>query len=192
MKFEMFTNRLNKDRRIVLITALVVLAAALIVGGTLAYFTGEETAYNVITTGNLVMTLHEETTGGVPFPEDGIDGVMPGDKVDKKVYLSNDGNVDMYARIGVKTVITPDTLDLKYIKLDIDTEHWTEKDGYYYYSTVLAPGEKTEPLFTQVQFDPAMPNEYQNCRVEVDVNAQSVQSKNNGTTALDAIGWPEA
>ena len=179
------------NRRRVMIIALVVVFAALIAGGTLAYFTDEETAYNVITTGNLDMTMHEETTGGEPFPEEGISGVMPGDDVDKKVYLSNDGNVDMYVRIGVETVIEPDTLSLEYISLDINTADWTEKDGFYYYNTALKPGEKTAPLFTQVSFDPDMPNDYQNCKVKVNVKAQAVQSRNNGDSALTASGWAE-
>lgn len=181
----------NKVRRRVAISALIVLMAALIAGGTLAYFTAEETAYNVITTGNLDMTLHEETTGGEAFPTEGISGVMPGENVDKKVYIENSGNVGMFVRISVETKIVPDTLSLKYITLDLNTTDWTEQDGFYYYNRVLEAGETTAPLFTQVSFDKNMPNEYQACKVMIDVKAQSVQSRNNGDSALTAAGWSE-
>ena len=56
----------------------------------------------------------------------------------------------------------------------------------------LKPGEQTKPLFTTVTFDTAMDNPYMNARVEIDIHAQAVQSKNNGTSALDAIGWSDA
>ena len=35
-----------------------------------------------------------------------------------------------------------------------------------------------------------MTNEYQNCTVEVIVKAQGVQTANNGSSALEAAGWP--
>lgn len=176
-------------RRIALIAAIICIVA-LIAGGTIAYFTAEETAYNVITTAGVDMELHEETDGGLPFPDEGISGVMPGDDVTKKVYIENTGSADFYVRIAVEKKITPDTLGLEYIKLDINDTDWTEKDGYYYYNKPVKPGEETTPLFTQVSFDEEMPNEYQECTVEVDVAAQCVQSKNNGETVFDAVGWP--
>ena len=183
--------RILGNRHRVMVIALIVLVAALIAGGTLAYFTDEETAYNVITTGNLDMMLHEETTDSKPFPKEGISGVMPGDVVDKKVYLSNEGNVDMYVRIGVETTIEPETLSLEYISLDINTADWTEKDGYYYYTKALKPGEATPALFNTVTFSPDMGNDYQECTVKVDVKAQAVQAKNNTDSALTAGGCAE-
>ena len=60
-------NRKFSKKRIAVIAAIVC-CIALVAAGSLAYFTAEETAYNVITTATLDMTLHEETTGGKPFP----------------------------------------------------------------------------------------------------------------------------
>ena len=179
------------SRRRVLTLALAVLMFALLAGGTLAYFTDEETAYNVITTGNLDMTLHEDMADGKPFPKDGYIGAMPGESVDKKVYISNDGSVGMYVRIAVQTSISPDTLSLDCVSIDWNTTDWTEQGGYYYYNSELKPGDNTAPLFTKVSFDAHMPNEYQSCKVNVTVKAQSVQSRNNGDSALTAAGWSE-
>lgn len=171
--------------------ATLVCCIAILASGTLAYFTAEETAYNVITTGSLSMILHEETDGGKPFPTEGVVGVVPNTDVTKKVYVENSGNVDMYVRISVEQAIDPE-LNLKYITLDLNTDDWTEQDGYYYYNRVLKSGEKTEPLFTQVSFSKNMGNEYMNARLTIDVNAQAVQSKNNTDSALTAAGWPQA
>lgn len=180
-------------KRIVLI-ALMVCCAALIATGTMAYFTAEETAFNVISMGVLKMELHEETTGGEPWPDGGIEGVMPGMDIDKKVYIENVGGVDFWARISVEQVIeaaegVEAELDFSNITLDLDEENWTEKDGWYYYNEAVKPGQETTPLFNVVQFGADLGNEYMNAHVEITVTAQTVQAKNNGATALEATGW---
>jgi len=52
------------QKRKVLLLAAVLICLAVAAGSTMAYFTAEETAHNVITTGSLSMDLVEETTGG--------------------------------------------------------------------------------------------------------------------------------
>lgn len=184
---------MNKKR--IALIAVVIACLALLAAGTTAYFTAEETQYNVITTGMLDMTLHETTTGGEPWPEEGISNVMPGVSVDKVVTVENTGGVDFYVRIALEKSITAAEgvaaeLNFEHITLDIDTENWTEQDGYYYYNRALLPGEATEPLFTTVFFEPEMGNEYMSAKVEIGVNAEAVQSRNNGEDALGATGWP--
>lgn len=181
-------------KRIVLLAALICIIAV-VATGTLAYFTAEETVNNVITTGVLDMDLVEETTGGVPFPteeEGGIGGVMPGQVVDKVAYIVNTGNVDLYARVKITTTcVNPagEALPLEGITLDYNTTDWTEKDGWYYYNKVVKPGEKTTPIIKTVTFDVSLGNEYMDAHVEVLVEAQSVQVKHNGESALEAAGW---
>lgn len=186
-------SRLKK--RIVLLAALLGVIAVMTTG-TLAYFTAEETVNNVITTGVLDMELVELTTGGVPFPteeEGGIDGVMPGMVVDKVAYVENTGSVDMYVRVRLTTTCkgAEGELPVDGITLDYNTAEWTEKDGWYYYNEVVTPGNATTPVITTVTFDKSLGNEYMNARVEVLVEAQSVQAKNNGSSALEAAGWTE-
>ena len=188
-------NAITIKKRAALIAAIVC-CIAMVAAGSLAYFNAQETAKNFITTGALKMALHDETTDGKPFPEDGISGVVPATTVDKKVYVENVGNVDMYVRIALDKVITPAKgtqaeLDFSNITLDIDSSKWTEKDGYYYYNRALKPGEKTEPLFTKVSFGAELGNDYMDAKVVIDVDAQAVQSKNNTDSALDAKGWPK-
>ena len=186
--------RARKKQKIIL-AAVLMICMAIFATGTLAYFTAEETAYNVITTGILSMDLVEETTGGEPWPEEGISGVMPGMEVDKVPYVRNNGGIDFWTRISVSMTVTGENgneLSAEYISLDFNRESWTEKDGYYYCNAVVEPGRETEPLFTKVTFDTDMPNAYMNARIEIDVHAEAVQSRNNGISALTASGWTDA
>ena len=185
----------NRAKKRIFVIAAILCIAAILTTGTLAFFTAEKTAFNVITTGTLEMKLVEETTDGRPFPEDGVSGVMPGQVVDKVVYVENTGNVDFYARIALEMTATASdgsALSVEHMLLDIDTENWTEKDGFYYYNSAVRPGEATEPLFRTVTFDTAMGNKYMDARFEIDVVAQTVQSRNNGNNALEASGWTDA
>ena len=84
---------------------------------------------------------------------------------------------------------TPDT---GLVELALNTAYWTEKDGYYYYTKALKPGEVTAPVFTSVTFNATMGNEYQNATATVDVFAQAVQTANNGDAVMNAQGWPKA
>ena len=43
-------------------------------------------------------------------------------------------------------------VDLGLVTMDIDTEKWVARDGFYYYADALKPGETSAPLFTAVTF----------------------------------------
>lgn len=194
-------------RRKLLVLALLVACVAVASVGTLAYFTQQETAYNVITTGTLSMKLHDETINEdgelVPFPawdeangEGGIPDTMPATAVDKLVYIENTGDVDMYARIKLTQYIVPakgveDELNFDYITLDLNETEWIKQGDYYYYYRALLAGETTEKLFTKVTFGPELGNEYMDCVVHIVVDAQTVQAKNNSDSPLTATGWSE-
>ena len=195
-KFSFLQISVGSKKRVLLI-ALIVCVVAILSVGTLAFFTEIGTAYNVITTGTIDATLKETTIDEegkeISFPENGIENVMPGTQVAKKVWVENSGTESMYVRLKVETKVTPSELDPKYILLGgLNTTEWTLNGGYYYYNSAVMAGEATSPLFESVDFDTNMPNEYQKCKVEVIVNMEVVQSKNNGATVFEAAGWPEA
>lgn len=177
----------------------VAIVAALSAYGSVAYFTAEDTARNVITAGKLKIELQEKmlTSDGektVPF-EDRL-GVMPGSEVSKIVEVKNTGGQDAWVRVSVNKAIelaegVEDEVDLSLISFDLNTDYWTEKDGFYYYTAKLAPGHTTEPLFTAVTFAKTMSNQYQNSKAILTVNAYATQTVHNGNTALEAAGWPE-
>ena len=177
----------------------VIIVVALSAYGSVAYFTAEDTARNVITAGKLKIELQEKmlTSDGektVPF-EDRL-GVMPGSEVSKIVEVKNTGGQDAWVRVSVNKAIelaegVEDEVDLSLISFDLNTDYWTEKDGFYYYTAKLAPGHTTEPLFTAVTFAKTMSNQYQNSKAILTVNAYATQTVHNGNTALEAAGWPE-
>lgn len=177
----------------------VIIVVALSAYGSVAYFTAEDTARNVITAGKLKIELQEKmlTSDGektVPF-EDRL-GVMPGSEVSKIVEVKNIGGQDAWVRVSVNKAIelaegVEDEVDLSLISFDLNTDYWTEKDGFYYYTAKLAPGHTTEPLFTAVTFAKTMSNQYQNSKAILTVNAYATQTVHNGNTALEAAGWPE-
>ena len=117
----------------------------------------------------------------------------------KKAYVENNGSVDFYTRVKIEKRFVPaqsdelPKLDTDLVELNINEKYWElRKDGFYYYKESVKPEEETEPLFTTVTFSTKMGNEYQNVKVIIDLDAQAVQSRNNGESALEATGWPES
>lgn len=184
-------------------TALVLICFSILGYSSLAYFTTEDTARNVITTDGLDITIEEwqETSAGrVPYPKDEPILVMPATEVSKIVTVRNH-KAESYirAKLDVK-VLDADKNEVtlteaqreKIIILHLNETDWTEKDGWWYYGSAVGTEKVTKPLLTKVEFDgPNMTNEYQNCTVEIIVTAQAVQTAHNGASALDALGWPE-
>jgi len=191
-----------KLKALVLALLLVVLGSISV--GTLAYFTADTTAHNVITSGGVEIELVETTIKDgeeIPFPEEGITGVMPGVDVAKIVKVENTGASAAWVRVKLEKVVTltdgttqntlPDGSEAVTYEIS-NPELWLTKDndGWYYYKTPVDPDKFTETIIETVKFAPKMGNEYQNCRAEVIVSAQAVQVANNGTDVLAAQGWP--
>lgn len=136
---------------------------------------------------------------------------MPGESVSKIVTVKNTGEAAAYIRVWVNTAISepgdpitnpliknlPLTIEVdgetvELIDIDYNTEDWEQgEDGYWYYGKALKAGETTEPLFENVTFHKLMGNAYQNSRTIVDVSAEATQVANNGTSSMEAAGWPE-
>lgn len=188
----------------ILYIAAILLCLSIITSGTLAYYTASDTARNVITSGGVDIAIEEwQQTGAglVPYPKDKPIHVMPSVTVSKIITVRNH---DAESFIRVKLTVTvldadgevmelTDTQRNAVIHLTMNSEGWTEKDGWWYYTDAVDTGDVTEPLLTAVSFDgPNMTNEYQNCTVQIDVNAQAVQFANNSGNVLDALGWPES
>ena len=184
------------NKRRILIIALILCLIAVGATGTAAYFSAETRAHNVITSGGVDLEIHEwaDDDKTEEFPEDGVDNVVPATSVTKIVEIENTGSASAWIRISIEKAIelaSGGQGDPELLVLDFNTDDWTEQDGWYYYNSVLEPGDTTTPLFTTVTFAPEMGNEYMDATATIDVDAQAVQSDNNGSTALEAVGWPE-
>lgn len=182
--------------------AVVMICLSILASTTLAYFTDTAIARNVITSGGVDIVIEEwqETADGlIPYPNQPIT-VMPATHVSKLVTVRNQ-NAQSYIRVkldltltdsaGKEMETTSESME-RIIHLAMNTADWTEKDGWWYYGSAVDTGEATKALMTGISFDgPNMTNAYQNCTVTIDVVAQAVQTANNGTSALEALGWPE-
>ena len=183
-------------KRKLLILSVLAICIATLAAGTLAYFTSEGKAHNVITTGGVKIAVQEWADENKQTPFENLEGIMPGMTVTKIAEIKNTGASEAWVRV----LITKDIqlagdgeVDPDLIKLGLNTTDWTlGTDGYYYYNKALKPGETTAPILSSVTFEPTMGNEYQNAAATVDISAQAVQTANNGTSALTASGWPAA
>lgn len=179
------------------VIAVIAICLSLSAHGTLSYFTAENAAHNVITTGGVDIELQEwaDAEMRTPFPESGVGGVMPGSSVTKIVVVKNVGESAAYVRsaVGVEVFFADGTSAAAppLLSIDFNAEDWLYSGGYYYYFKALEPGETSEPIFTQVKFDASLDNRYQNSRAVVSVVAYATQSANNGSDPLLAIGWHE-
>ena len=190
---------MKRNKRIIAVLAITSILAVMVFQ-TLAFFTAEDTALNRVTMGNVALILNDdtknpETKALEPFPEEGFNLVMPGDVIDKIVSVTNAGDNPIWVRIKLdrSIILAGEAADVDFnvLGLDLNDEDWTEgTDGWFYYNEILAPGETTENLFTQVTFPTSLGNAFMNAKVEIDVLAQGVQSQNNGVTVQEAAGWP--
>lgn len=188
----------------ILVFAAILVCMALLGVGTHAYFTDAATVHNVITTDGVNIRILEHQLGEdgklVPYPTNPVDA-MPSKEVSKIVTIEN-LQADAWIRANVSIRITDaqgKEMELtnddvaKLITLDFQDSWIAGEDGWYYYNGSVKTGAVTEPLFTEVAFSGSnMTNEYQNCNIQIIVNAQGTQSANNGTTVLEAAGWPMA
>lgn len=188
----------------ILALAVITMLTSIIASGTLAYYTAEERAHNVITSGGVGIELVEKTKDAngaeVDFPKEGISSVMPGTSVSKIVKVQNDGASEAWIRVQIEASLKDvDGSDLPLTFGENDTramdyeilDEWIDgEDGYYYYKKPVAAGEYTDILFEEVKFDAAMGNEYQNSTANIIISAQAVQTANNGNSVMEAKGWP--
>lgn len=198
--------KVKKDmkKKVFSLALVICCLAVFLTSSTLAYFTKEDTATNVITTGKIDIDLVEKVvvdpeTGETETVEDFyVEGVMPGQEVSKIVLVENEQYAeDAWVRVKItKSIVLADGKegDSSLLEIKPNTTDWTardEADGiWYYYNKPLKSEEETAPLMENVVFSVKAGNEYQEARAEIYVLAQAVQVKNNGATALEANGWP--
>ncbi len=90
-----------KKKTILVAAIAVMLVAALVVGGTLAYFTDTKSADNVFTVGNVAIKLDESNVkdpNGARVTSNEYTNVVPGIQYKKDPVVTNTGKTDAYVR----------------------------------------------------------------------------------------------
>ena len=167
--------------------SVLIIAIAILAMGTYAYLVSEARATNVITTGTVKLTMTEYAevegdNGSYRVPYVDPTKVMPGETVSKIPVIQNTGTAEFWTRMKVEINVDGEGINpLDYITIEIDTENWVynENDGWYYYKSTVAPGDEATPLFSEVTFESSMGNDFKGSSINIAVDAQAVQSKNN-------------
>lgn len=179
----------------------LVVAAVAFSTQTYAFFTSNaESRGGVIKAGTVNISLLETMIpagGGAAVPFTAPLRIMPATTASKIVSVRNNGTLSVYVRLEVNREILlsaanlGETTDPTLVGFTPNTAYWTEQDGFYYYNYPLEPGQETQPLFTEVQFDPAMGNLYKDSQVVFRIDADAIQADYTGASPLTAVGWPE-
>jgi len=179
-------------KKIIALIACVAAVLALLSGTSLAYYTVTEISTNVITSGSVSVAVHETTADGKAFPTEGV-AILPGDTVSKIVRFENTGTAPLYLRVVLEKGVANSTLSAEdCLDINLNSDYWTYRDGYYYYNSPVNPNGFTEPMFTEVHFDgAAIGNDYIGKIFTLDITAYAVQTAHNGATVWDAQGWPQ-
>ena len=195
-----------------LVLGAMVCLIAILAAGTLAYFTTNAVTHNVITSGEIDISIVEKVPDGTPrYDEEGkllgytIEDIMPDKTVTKDVKIHNDTIEPAWIRVKLIHTIknkAGDTLHntvngvemVQYNVPEANASKWVKDGDWYYYTEPLAGGADTASLIETVYFAAEMNNDYQECTIELSVEAEAVQSKNNpiptGGDVTDIPGWP--
>lgn len=189
-------------KRKLLSIGLFLAMIAILACGTVAYYTTDKIATNVITAGNIDISIVQQQISGdvvynVPFVD--VTEFMPGEQVSRVTSVVNSGGYDVYIRVSLDMLLYTDngfaissatTEDENPVTVDVNTTDWTYQDGYYYYNEPVAPGAATKPLFTTVSFSSKANKTYEDSTVYLDIDAYGTQVINNGDNVFEAEGWP--
>ena len=181
-----------KAKSKLLLVAVAAILLTVLTQPALAYYTAVGTATNVVTSGEIRLQIHEKTADGSDFPVQGV-YVIPGDIVSKQVSVQNICTHPFWLRVRLVSGTDDAVLSAEdCLKMNIDTDNWTWRDGYYYFNRVLQPGENTPALFTQVEVvGSKLDQSNAGSALSLTVRAYAVQSENNPAEhPWDASGWP--
>ena len=203
---------MNK-RKIMLLVAMLSMVAILGIGGTLAYFTAEDSVDNVFTIGNVDIDLQEPNwdSSGSKDAED----AYPGEPLAKDPKVVNVGANPCFVRIKVEGL--DQYMEAYAPEKDNQGEAWGDRamiqtrylyenafnddewelweDGYYYYwveaedvrSGVLAAGTETGVLFDQIVLPFCIENDEEAVAVVVKAEAVQAQGARASFSAVKAM-----
>lgn len=169
---------MNMKKKIVTGGIAVAMAATLIGGMSLAYFTDTKTATNTFTLGNVTIELTE------PHWENEGASLSPSVSYAKDPTITNTGSEDCYVRVKVE-------YDQNVVELGELGAGWTlHTDGYYYYANVVEGGQEpdaaTTPVFSNFKIKDNVDNSNAGAQ-EIKVTAYAVQAAGVSDTSVTGL-----
>lgn len=187
---------MNK-RKIITLLAALTLVGAVGVGATLAYFTDNEAATNVITMGHVDVELDEPNFDTEDGEDDKtIEDILPGETIvkDPTITVGKDSK-DAYIRAKIEFTGLDDNQQVELLNnINVDTTVWyLAEDGYYYYNAMVKAGSKVV-LFDEVVIPQEWGNEVANLKFEINVSAEAIQADNFTPVEKDGmiVAWTYA
>lgn len=171
-------------KKIALIITAAIMMVATIIGGTMAASRPEASVKQKLKTSNVDIKAYPDQ--GLDFP-----GALPGDTIEAKGWVNNEGSQPVYLRVAVnKYWCDADNkrdfeADAKQIEVNIDESEWIIHDDdeeygellYCYYRKPLGVGEVAEVMseVTLLKDLVGNSNQYSGLKSHVDFEADAVQ-----------------
>lgn len=167
----------------------LVIVFTLSAGGTIAAWSTQSDAVNKITIASIQGEISEDFVFGQTL--------MPGATVKNVVAVRNSGNIDARIRVKIekawgpgrddegKLIVDP-SLSADNILITYNTTNWyyEKSEGYFYYLSVVKPGEVTPvPLMQEYTIDKNSGNEYKNMHADIIVHMECIQADGDGIKA---------
>lgn len=153
-----------KKSCVIVLFALVAVIMTVGIGGTLAWIVATGTVTNTFVAGDVQCSIDETF-----------------DHVSKSsIKVINTGNVDEYVRVAVigNWCDTAGNVVAPWNGAIAPAIGWSYQDGYYYYNTVIAPGDSSVNLLTSPITSATLPEGVPSgAELKIDVLAQAIQSK---------------
>lgn len=167
---------MKAKKKILSLALAASLAAVAIVGSSLAYFTDKEEKTNILTIGNVDITLTEPNWDAAGAEE--AKEMYPGEAVAKDPTVTNVGENPAFVRVKVEW---PEDVELS-VRTDYQDDklgdNWDlHTDGYYYYTKVLQMGETTDALFDQIVLSTETTNGDAETPYNIVVTAEAIQAQ---------------
>jgi hypothetical protein len=166
-----------------------ILAAVLLLGGTVALMRSSGSVTNHLST-----PQYRFDVSIVEVFEPPTDPIIPGgNPIEKKVSATNNGDLPGFVRLLVlPTVIAADGHTVlpahigTEIIADLNTSEWADGgDGYYYYLDVLAPAQTTPALLSEVSLAKDLDERYKGAILSIEVKCEAT-----GIQKWDyRVGW---
>ena len=158
------------------------LAALMVVGGTLAWFTSEAEVTNTFTAGTVEIEVVEDGAKGSI-----IENWNPGDTTDYDVSVKSLGSKQTYVRVKLEPVWYDDDEEAEVDENNVELtlaedweDYWVLADGWYYYKNILGEDDETSLLLDEVHLKgEETDNKYQGLTLKIKVEAQAVQASND-------------
>lgn len=184
-----------KKKSIISLIAAVSLIAVIGVGSTLAYFTDNDTATNVVTMGHVEIELDEPQ-----FSEENenntIEDVVPNQEITKDptiTVVAGSESCYLRAKIEISETLTAEQTAELLENINIGEKWVLSEDGYYYYQNKVEKSDKDQKvvLFDKVVIPELWGNEVANLTFEINVSAEAIQADNFVPTETDGkiTGW---